>query len=143
MSNKIQTREEAEKVCTAWACNDPEQATCESAEDAIEEALEGAEITGTLTLKGYVAMPVHYAPIWGPLECMIETLDEEFSDPDGDGTTPTAAMQEAEKVFIAAVLAEYKNHWLEDVYSEQIDVAAWVLFNRPEWLEEEKGGEAP
>jgi hypothetical protein len=143
MTNKIQTREEAEKVCTAWACNDPEQVTCESAEEAIEEALEGAEFTGTLTLKGYVAMPVHYEPIYGPLAHTLERLDEDFGDPDGDGTTPTAAMLEAEKAFIAAVLAEYENHWLEDVYTEQVDVAAWVLANRPEWLEEEKEGETP
>jgi hypothetical protein len=59
---------------------------------------------------------------------MLEDLDEEFGDPDGDssGTQPTEAMKAAEKIFVEAVLAEYTNHWCEDVYHEEVNVAEWV-----------------
>jgi|WetSurMetagenome_2_1015567.scaffolds.fasta_scaffold00973_15 hypothetical protein len=143
MTTKIATREDAEKVCIYWSCDDPEIVTCKSAEEAIEEVLEygDGDRAGTITLKGYVEMPLSYNPVHGPLSRMLESLDEEFSDPCGNGTIVTDSMLEAEKVFIAAVLAEYKNRWLHDVYTEKIDVAAWILANRPEWLNEEE--EAP
>lgn len=41
------------------------------------------------------------------LDLVLERLDEEYSDPDGDGTTPTATMCAAAATFVEAVTAGY------------------------------------
>ena len=41
------------------------------------------------------------------LKWLLDRLDEEYGDPDGDATEPTEVMRAAERAFHAVVLAEY------------------------------------
>ena len=41
------------------------------------------------------------------LDRLLERLDEENSDPDGDNTEPTAPMKDAAKTFVEAVVSGY------------------------------------
>ena len=60
---------------------------------------------------------------FNPLERMLEQLDEEYADPDQTGdTSPTEPMLQAERTFIAAVLAEYHPHQMEQHTTENVDV---------------------
>ncbi len=42
------------------------------------------------------------------LERLLEDLDEDYADPDGDSTTPTDTMREAARAFVGVVAKEYK-----------------------------------
>lgn len=55
------------------------------------------------------------------LECALELLDEEHSDPDGDATEPTAEMRKAAEAFAAVVVAEYVS-WACEPTGERIEV---------------------
>lgn len=124
MDDKM-TREEAEKVCTYWGINNTEELSHEDADEAIREYLIGfkpGELPTTVRLHGFVKKKVTYSS-GVLLERMLEDLDEEYRD---DFTEPTESMKAAEQAFIAAVLAEYKPYWCDEVYKEEIDVAAWV-----------------
>ena len=41
------------------------------------------------------------------LDSVLESLDEEYGDPDGDYTTPTKKMKEAAEVFAKEIISEY------------------------------------
>lgn len=128
MSNP-KTREEAEKVCVLWDCNDPERLIHDSPDEAIKEYLAnipGDSLPETITLTGYVRME---PPDVNVLEGLLERFDEECGDPDGGYSKPTPAMLEAEEAFLAIVRSEYKSWACEDVYSEEVNVAAWLAAN--------------
>jgi hypothetical protein len=138
VTNKIGTREEAEKVCIYWACDEPEKLICTTPNDAIESYLEGVEKPPeTVHLAGYTRMPVAFSG--SPLDYVLERLDEDHGDPDGVPDDPTEKMKAAEAAFIAAVLAEYKGHWCEDVYHEDVNARGWLAEHDPEWLKEFEG----
>lgn len=143
-AGRVLTREEAEKVCRWWGVNDPERMSAKTPDEAIADYLDqrdnpdprGWPADETLHLSGYVPMvptvPVHLTL----LDTLLEALDEEFGDDDGDGTKATPAMEAAEQAFITAVLAEYEPFMCEDVYHETVNVREWVKAHRPDWLEE-------
>ena len=56
------------------------------------------------------------------LEYLLEQLDEEFANPDGDFTQPTGKMIQAAKEFIATIADEYTDSiWtLEKVCEEDV-----------------------
>lgn len=115
-----------------------------SPDDAIEEIIDGlhpagfAEI-GQVTVHEFAPMKASVPSHWRPLESLLENLDEEYANPEGDGTKPTEAMLAAEKAFIAAVLAEYKP-WMCEETGKTVTVNAleWVREHRADWLTESK-----
>ncbi len=66
------------------------------------------------------------------LEAILESLDEEFGDPDGDGVSePTPGMVEAERAFRAAIVAEYDSWACEEVTRETVSVREHVPADWP------------
>lgn len=125
-----------------WGAHDDERLVYTSADDAIEailDALEPAEFDeiGEVTVYGFQPMKPSPSLGWDPLDILLEQLDEQHGDPEGDGTRPTEAMRAAEKVFIDAVLAEYES-WACEPSGEIVTVNAleWVREHRPGWLTE-------
>jgi len=74
------------------------------------------------------------------LEDLLERLDEEYADPDNDGTVDTEPMRQAAHVFIDAVLAEYTVWTCDQVSEQEVEVLPWVKEHRPDWLEDEGAG---
>lgn len=75
------------------------------------------------------------------LDRVLECLDEEFGNPDGDYSDPTDAMKAAEAVFIKAVLFEYSVWSCEETGEvERVNVLEWVRENRPDWLDDNGEG---
>ena len=95
--------------------------------DLIDNFNEGEE-PETITIAGYAPMKVVMPNI---LEMLLENLDEELSDPDGDLTEPTEAMKEAEKVFLAVIENEYKPWAHEEVCRKEINVKEWLAKIEP------------
>jgi hypothetical protein len=136
-SAKPKTRADAEEICIFWGVNDPEELSSEDPDEAIGDHLESLKREDwpeTLSLHGFVRKKVEYNRKCGPLDQMLEELDDEYDGPDRDGTTPTKAMLAAEEAFIAAVLAEYKPWACEEVWQEGVNVLAWVTAHQPDWL---------
>jgi hypothetical protein len=61
-----------------------------------------------------------------PLEYVIERLDDEYGNPDSDGTDITPAMEQAEQIFIDAILEEYVPWTCEHVVEKQINIKEWL-----------------
>jgi hypothetical protein len=132
-SAKPKTRADAEEICIFWGVNDPEELSSEDPDEAIGDHLESLKREDwpeTLSLHGFVRKKVEYNRKCGPLDQMLEELDDEYDGPDRDGTTPTKAMLAAEEAFIAAVLAEYKPWACEEVWQEGVNVLAWVTASK-------------
>lgn len=70
------------------------------------------------------------------LEQLLETLDEEYGNPEGcDWTQPTESMVAAEKVFVEAVLSEYQVWACERSGTKhKIHGLEWVREHCPDWL---------
>jgi len=128
------TRDEAEKESDLWGVNDEtESMSAETPDEAIGEYLENLAadlepeaMPAEITLRGFKRMQPTSSSCGTVLDNVLEHLDEEHGNPNSYGfTQPTPAMLEAEKVFKAAVLAEYKAWACEEIYSEEIDVREW------------------
>ena len=94
----------------------------------------------TVTVTAYAPMelPSNVQAWLSPLDDMLETMDEEYGNPEGDATEPSATLREAERVFVEAVVAEYHVWMHEDISTEEVNVAEWVAQNEPQWLEPTK-----
>jgi hypothetical protein len=111
-------------------------------DEAIEhwlDAMPAAEFVDTVTVQEFAPVRAEISPD-SVLDFVLENLDEEYGDPDGDQTERTLAMQTAEQAFINTILAEYEP-WNCAPTGRTAQVAAleWVREHRPNWLK----GEAP
>ena len=104
--------------------------------------LKVLEDMGELEVFGYHRMEVTFSG-GHCLEDLLEHLDENLGDPNGDGATASPSMKAAEETFLAAVIAEYKPWACEQSTSEKVDPVAWVKENNPEWLETEEPAAEP
>ena len=123
-----------------WTCRDSEQLRCETVDEAVEEHLEmvlydrdPSDWPETVTARGFKRGVVTYDGET-VLERMLEHLDEEYSDPDGDDTKPTEGMKRAADAFVSAVLAEYTPWACEECETVTVNVKEWVTEHMPEWL---------
>lgn len=100
-------------------------------EDAVDDYLDHCwpNWPRVVEVQAYRRMEV-VAPAWGPLEDLLERLDEDYGDRDG-ATQPTEGMKRAEKVFIDAVLSEYVPWQCEPIDGrvEVVDVADFARVN--------------
>ena len=108
---------------------DDEQLYHESIDEYIEATLDdmypGQPEPATLVVVGYVPMKASTWPEDWVLEPLLENLDENYGNPDGDPTEPTEGMKKAARAFIDAVLAEYRVWACEEVTRETINIAEW------------------
>jgi hypothetical protein len=115
-----------------WGAEDQERLTHDDMDEAIEEMLDGAEpMPETITICRYTPMKVVMPDA---LEWVLETLDDEYGDPDDDYTTPTDVMKEAAQKFLDVIEREYHTWACDMVEKREVDVAAWVKEHRPNWL---------
>jgi len=119
-----------------WGSPDEERLEYADEDVAIEAILDGIDgpLPETITICGFARMEVDTLRL-NPLEDCLETLDEEYGDPDGEYSESTEAMKEAERVFLAAIKKEYTTWACEEVCRKEITVADWVKENRPDWLQ--------
>jgi hypothetical protein len=129
---------DAKREIVYWDCDDgAESLTWTDPDEAVERYLDDIhpELPEALTVHGYARMAVS-ADGADPLDRVLEHIDEEHGDPDGDPTTPTPAMRAAEATFLAAVIAEYESWACETVTHQEIDVRAWLQEHDPDRLAE-------
>jgi len=119
-----------------WGSPDEERLVYTDEDVAIEAILDGIDgpLPETITICGFARMEIDTLRLI-PLEDCLETLDEEYGDPDGEYSESTEAMKEAERVFLAAIKKEYTPWACEEVCRKEITVADWVKENRPDWLQ--------
>lgn len=123
-----------------WSEGDDETLTHFNVHDAIEAYIdnihpEPIESIGEITMYEYVPMTPTLPGYFSPLEQVLEVLDEEYGDPDGDNCKATDAMKQAEQTFLNAVLAEYRP-WACERTGKSVTVNAleWVKEHQPDWL---------
>lgn len=119
-----------------WGSPDDERLEYADEDVAIEAILDGIDgpLPETITICGFARMEVDILRL-NPLEDCLETLDEEYGDPEGEYSESTETMKEAERVFLAAIKKEYTTWMCEEVCRKEINVADWVKENRPDWLQ--------
>lgn len=90
----------------------------------------------TIEVAGYVPMKVDRSRL-SPLNDLIERLDESYCHEDCDiGGDLTAKMIEAEKLFLDAVLAEYRVSLYDEICIDDIHIGEFVKCNSANWLNE-------
>ena len=120
-----------------WGPEDCEQLTHEDMDEAIEEMLDGTypgPLSGKIEVYGYARMEVGVPS--GALEDVLENLHMEYGNPDENWEDPTPKMKLAEEMFLEVIRSEYKPYLCEIIETQEIDVAKWVLANRPDWLKD-------
>ena len=125
----------AERKIIYWDHEDQEHLTHEDMDDAIESILDDeapCPLPRTMKICGYARMAISGEP--GTLEDVLEVLDMEYGDPDGERSDPTPKMKLAEEMFLEVVRSEYEPWMCEIVETREIDVAEWVLEHRPDWF---------
>ena len=118
-----------------WDCEEQEHLTHDDMDDAIESILDDmapSPLPRKMKICGYARMEMKMAT--GALEDVLENLDMEYGDPDGERSDPTPKMQLAEEMFLEVVRSEYEVWTCEIVETREIDVAEWVAANQPGWL---------
>uniref|UniRef100_A0A6H1ZXB4 Uncharacterized protein n=1 Tax=viral metagenome TaxID=1070528 RepID=A0A6H1ZXB4_9ZZZZ len=124
-----------------YSCNkDEERLNTNNPDEAIGELLDilPGIFPDKITLYCYSRIKVEESNCNDSLNELIEYLDEEFGDPEGDPSEITDKMREAEKEFVRVVVSEYTPWACEIVHEEEIDVEEWIRKNRPEWMDKMK-----
>lgn len=123
-----------------WGSEDDERLMHTEMDDAVESILEGMEedvnnLPETIEVFGFASRKPNVKQ-WAEdvLHKLIESLDEEFGDPDDGYTATTDGMKEAADTFVTAVLKEYTVWACEFVKRETVNVQEWIKENRPDWL---------
>lgn len=125
-----------------WGDDGCEVLTHSDPDEAIEAYIDGFHpdpiaTIGEITMYEYAPMKVSVSDCLSPLELVLENLDEEYGDPDGDGYEVTDAMKAAEKAFLEIVAAEYRPWSCEQTgKSVTVNALEWVQEHRPDWLKE-------
>lgn len=124
-----------------WAVGDLERLTATTPDEAIEDYLDNIEPRDwpeAIEVRGFRPMVPSLPTFLAPLNEVLEALDEEYGDPEGDGHKPSEAMLEAQAQFLRTVCSEYVSWQCEEVERSTVDVSTWVLENRPDWLQSDR-----
>ncbi len=118
---------------TYWDREDQENLTHEDFDEAVESILDGMclPLPAKLQMCGYARLEIGDLNI---LEELLDNLDVEYSDREGDPTEPTKAMVEAAESLESIIERDYHVWACEIVERREVDVAEWVRANRPDWL---------
>lgn len=102
--------------------------------DENKDEIEGDEIT----INGFIRSELKDRDFKNTLAGIYESLDETYTNHEGDATIPSAAVEEAFKIFITVLRNEYVVHQCSPVVSETINIRDWISKNKPEWIKEIK-----
>jgi len=134
-----------------WDTEDTECLQYTEIDPAIKSALDGMikiksvldgmdsidDLPETLEMRGYARLePNIKIEADNVLYTILESLDEEFGNPDSYPTKATDNMKTAAKKFVATVLDEYTLWTCEIVERKTINVQDWIKENYPNWLKE-------
>jgi len=116
-----------------WGVNDPDQLEYTDKDEAIEAFLDGmasdGDLPDTVEVTAYrkLEIPVE-SNATSALDSLLEYLDEEYGDPDGDYSKPTEKMKAAARAFVAAVKEEYEVFQCERIpgTTEIVNVGEWL-----------------
>lgn len=126
-----------------YSCTDDVvQLTDTDPDEAIEHFLDEIhpELPETVTVYGWkrakinpsVSLPQNV------LERVLEDLDEQYGDPDGDNTDFTESMEAAAQAFVDAVVVEYQltswPHEIDKDFKMEVNTREWMRENAPEWF---------
>lgn len=104
----------SERTSVYWDCSeDNERLTHETIEDALDaygDSIHPAPTPESVEVFGFARMEIDL-DFWSNdvLTRFIESVDEEYGDPDDGYSEPTEAMKTAAKAFVRAVVADYKS----------------------------------
>jgi len=120
-----------------WDCDDSaEQLNYSTMKEAIEAYLDGADIwAGMVTVYGYSRMIVPKPDMADAIDLVndfIEAHWEEYIGEDGPETPNSTC--EAALEFLTVLHKNFVPWACEVVTSEEVNVAAWIAENRPDWL---------
>lgn len=143
LKKQISTSDEKEVVF--WDCEDSEKLVHEDQDDAVECFLDSLlepgvsvvqqELPETIEVKGYARMDVGITAE-EVLEAAIDTLDQEYGDPNGDCFEPTEAQMVAAQEFADKFNLDYRCYACEPVVTEVVNTMDWIRENRSDWLED-------
>lgn len=127
-------------ACDVWAEAGAERSRHLDIASAIEEIVDGLGALPDsddecIVVEGWTRRSAEGFLDGSIIERALESLDDEFGDPDGGYSEPTPAMREAEAAFIRAVLAEYPVWSCYTAVLVRVPVLPWVRDNCPGWLE--------
>ena len=127
-----------------WGPEGMERFSSEDPDEAIELIIDdlhpGPITDDRITVIGVSPMSVKGALDQGQiLEALLEQLDENYGDWDGDMTEPCDAMKAAAKVFAEAIENLYEPFQCRETARFTFSPLAWVKEHRPDWLEDEGG----
>lgn len=126
------TETKVAKEPTAWSVNpDVERLIHTDIGSAIEEwfdDFDGDVIPETVTVHGFAPMDLPKPErIAGQiLEQVLERLDEDYSDPDGDSTVADQVMKDAALTCAKAILGAYRVWTCEKVSEEVVKVRDYI-----------------
>ena len=124
-----------------WDCDrDAEGLQHDNREDAIAAWLDGRDLrSGSVVVYGYARMG--FGKVEWEIDDVISALLEgqwaELGDPE-NGPDVTRRMLDAARAFVEIMREEFTVWACEIVYSEIVDVAAWIAKYRPEWAAKRK-----
>ena len=118
-----------ERVC-CWGRPEAERIDHDDLDEAIGAILDDAhpDRPDEIEVAGYARMVVEAGwPRPGDLvEHVLQNVDEEHGDPNGERDPITERMLDAAREFLAVVAAEYVPWACEEVVRVRVDVAAWL-----------------
>ena len=135
----------SDRVIEYYDTYDKEQLLHTTIDEAVEyyldenDSIDLTDTSLTVDIYGYAKKELKVDVItkgFSILESLLESLDMEYGCEDYYSVA-TPKMELAEKDFIKAVLSEYKVTTYDMVEDSKVtvNVNAWVLKNRPDWLE--------
>lgn len=131
-----------ERSVVFWDAKDSEILYFTTLDDAVEAALDDmdpCDRPDELVVRGMARMQASFGATKAEDLCveLIEDLDTELGNPDGDTPRPTEKMIAAAEALLKTILNEYEPWACEEVCSETINVKEWIQKNRPDWIKEE------
>lgn len=114
-----------------WGLANDEQLSCTEIGERVQEFYENLEdnepLPETIELIGFDPMKVNEErhANW-LLDNLLESLDEEYGSPDGNGTQPTETMKQTAKEFVEKVLSEYHVWGCERVCTKTVRIKDYI-----------------
>jgi len=119
-----------------WGAPDSERYETSDPDEAIADIIDCCDYTenylpdgGEIDIEAVTPVPL---VVKGRdlLEQLLETLDDEYGDPDGGGTEPTEGMVKAADALAAVIEREYSSWRCETRLRVVVNVAAWIKRNQ-------------
>lgn len=124
-----------------WGEEGQDPHTADSLNEAMEDLLDNCYDGSILAMEPFTMVavrpmlvtPSDYA-LRHQLECIIETLDEEYGDPDAPDWTPTKEVTLAHDLFITQLCADYPVWLCAQASRLKVDPTDWCVDNNPDRL---------